>query len=101
MISSIDARKLWVIEFRIKCTVCPRSSDPFCIVTYYIIWVTTSWTYSTNISPSLAVNIIIPKGKGKCILKVSRDEVKYSYDFIFNVVDFELIFIKLIKLSKY
>ena len=25
-------------------TVCPRSSDPFYIVTYYIKWVTTSWT---------------------------------------------------------
>ena len=28
-------------------TVCPRSSDPFYIVGYYIKWVTTSWTYST------------------------------------------------------
>ena len=28
-------------------TVCPGSSDPFYIVTYYIKWVTTSWTYST------------------------------------------------------
>ena len=27
-------------------TVCPRSSDPFQIVTYYIKWVTTSWTDS-------------------------------------------------------
>ena len=27
-------------------TMCPRSSDPFYIVIYYIIWVTTSWTYS-------------------------------------------------------
>ena len=27
-------------------TVCPGSSDPFYIVTYYIKWVTTSWTYS-------------------------------------------------------
>ena len=27
-------------------TVCPRSSDPFYIVRYYIQWVTTSWTYS-------------------------------------------------------
>ena len=28
-------------------TVCPRSSDPFYIVIYYIKWVTTtSWTYS-------------------------------------------------------
>ena len=27
-------------------TVCPRSSDPFYIVTYYIKWVTASWAYS-------------------------------------------------------
>ena len=27
-------------------TMCPGSSDPFYIVTYYIIWVITSWTYS-------------------------------------------------------
>ena len=27
-------------------TVCPRSSDPFYIVIYYVKWVTTSWTYS-------------------------------------------------------
>ena len=29
-------------------TVCPESSDPFYMVSYYIRWVTTSWTYSTN-----------------------------------------------------
>ena len=28
------------------CTVCPRSSDPFYIATYYTKWVTTSWAYS-------------------------------------------------------
>ena len=28
-------------------TVCPRSSDPFYILSYYIKWVTISWTYST------------------------------------------------------
>ena len=28
-------------------TVCPGSSDPFYIVTYYIKWDTTSWTYCT------------------------------------------------------
>ena len=28
-------------------TTCPRSSDPFHIVTYYIKWVTTSWTHRT------------------------------------------------------
>ena len=27
-------------------TVCPRSSDPYYIVSYYTKWVTTSWTYS-------------------------------------------------------
>ena len=27
--------------------VWPRSSDPFYVVTYYIQWVTTSWTHST------------------------------------------------------
>ena len=30
-------------------TVCPRSSDPIYIVSYYIKWVTTSWTHSTKI----------------------------------------------------
>ena len=28
------------------CTVCPGSSDPFYIVSYYIKWVTTYWTHS-------------------------------------------------------
>jgi len=28
-------------------TVCPKSIEPFYIVTYYIIWVKTSWTYSS------------------------------------------------------
>ena len=26
-------------------TACPRNSDPFYMVTYYIEWVATSWTY--------------------------------------------------------
>ena len=29
-------------------TICPRSSDPFHIVTYYMKWVTTSSTYSNG-----------------------------------------------------
>ena len=29
-----------------KYSVCPRSSDPFYVVTYYIKWVTTYWTHS-------------------------------------------------------
>ena len=31
----------------ITVTVCPRSSDPFYVVTYYIKWVNTSWTCCT------------------------------------------------------
>ena len=32
---------LWFLN-----TVCPRSSDPFYIVSYYLKWVSTFWTYS-------------------------------------------------------
>ena len=28
--------------------MCPGSSDPYYIVTYYIKWVTTSWTYCSK-----------------------------------------------------
>ena len=34
-------------------TVCLRSSDQFYIVSYYIKWVTTSWTYRTTIPSCL------------------------------------------------
>ena len=30
------------------CTVCPRSLYPFYIMSYYINWAKTSWTYSTG-----------------------------------------------------
>ena len=41
--------KLW--REKSSTTVCPISSDPFYVLTYYIKRVTTSWTYSitTNI----------------------------------------------------
>ena len=42
--------------------MCSRSSDPFYIVTYYIDWVTTSWTYS--ISYVFTVSLL-------CLLSVS------------------------------
>ena len=37
----------------IICTVCPRCSDPFCGLSYYIKWVTTSWTYRKNSNKKL------------------------------------------------
>ena len=39
------ARRYHFCLFIIPLTVCPRSSDPFRIVTYYIKWGTTSWTH--------------------------------------------------------
>ena len=38
------------VQFKVlKGTVCPRSCDPFYIVSYYIKWVTASWIYSNDI----------------------------------------------------
>ena len=39
-------------KIRSKQTVCQRSSDPLYIVTYYIKWVTTSWTDGIFYIPS-------------------------------------------------
>ena len=40
----IFEEKNWICDCS-RSTVCPRSSDPFYVVSYYINWVTTSWTY--------------------------------------------------------
>ena len=37
----------WSTCNKYGCTICPRSSDPFYIVTYYSKWATTSWTDGT------------------------------------------------------
>ena len=44
--SRIMSRERWF--FITTTTVCPRSSDPLYLVSYYIKWVTTSWTYSMS-----------------------------------------------------
>ena len=38
-------------------TICPRSSDPIYILSYYIKWVTTSWTQS-NISTMVNIKVV-------------------------------------------
>ena len=47
---NIVYRKFNILELKTPVPViysmCPRSSDQFFMVTYYEIWVTTSWTYS-------------------------------------------------------
>ena len=42
----IHLKKLHLRHPNGNTTVCPGSSDPFHIVTYYMKWVTTSWTHS-------------------------------------------------------
>ena len=43
-----SATKHMTLETCFISTICPGSSDPFYIVSYYIKWVTTSWTYSID-----------------------------------------------------
>ena len=38
---------------RVTDTVCPKSLNPFYLVTYYIEWGKTSWTHSTYTSKEL------------------------------------------------
>ena len=39
-------QRLHALQIRqeVQGTICPISNDPFYLVTYYIKWVTTSWT---------------------------------------------------------
>ena len=53
-----------LIQRETSCTVCPGSSDPFDIVSYYIKWVTTSWTHGNfllgqKLSPSHSFQFFI------------------------------------------
>ena len=76
-INSVAAHpKLWflsalVISFHITVwrlvdTMCPRSSEPFYIVSYYIKWVTTSWTHSRCSN--------VPSYAGFCISERQADD---------------------------
>ena len=44
--------KIKLMKFLCVFTVCPRSSDPFYIVSYDIKWVTTSWTLKLKVKTS-------------------------------------------------
>ena len=35
-------------------TVCSKSLDPFDIISYYIIWIKTSWSYRSNLPDKMA-----------------------------------------------
>ena len=53
-----------IYQFKLKITVCPRISDPFYIVSYYVKWVTTSWTHGTCL-PLPTHTVHIPERKRK------------------------------------
>ena len=61
----------------IKDAVCPRSLAPFYIVSYYIIWINNSWTYSENPQSPLCLIMYcfkIPWGGGQGdLLQLSRE----------------------------
>ena len=45
----LDCDYMLRVFFSHKYTICPRSSDSFYIISYYIKWVTASWTYSSSV----------------------------------------------------
>ena len=51
-LGSVCYESMWYI-------VCPGSSDPFYMVTYYIKWVTTYWTHSTSLYFMYSFHLII------------------------------------------
>ena len=53
----IDVRKKKYTRMLLFFTVCPRSSDPFYKVAYYIKWVTTSWTYNKTSNTLFRLNL--------------------------------------------
>ena len=61
-------------------TVCPGSSDPFYILSYYIKWVTTSWTHSIYVhfrrapktSLTFAPDPLYPRGQGTPYITIWR-----------------------------
>ena len=65
-------------------TVCPRSSDPFYIVSYYIKWVTASWTYR-NLSEKKRIKSSIPR-KWFDYDKIERNRILFDLYTTFSPV---------------
>ena len=62
--------------------MCPRSSDPFYIVTYSIKWVTTSWIYSIVKVFDTIQSLAVPRIDQKQIvlrLYSTNTQKKYQY----------------------
>ena len=59
--------------------MCPGSTDPFYIVTYYIKWVTTSWTCSINFIVQRMFNGVLIKLLGQRWNKSIASYTEYCY----------------------
>ena len=69
-------------------TVCPRSSDPFFIVTYSIKWVTTSWTdgiYIEMVSVHFAM-----RAQGGSFNHLMKDPRGKYYESLMRIIIFVL-----------
>ena len=65
-------------------TVCPRSSDPIYVVTYYIKWVTTSWTYSMKLD--LAVDQDYCVSEKSCPFVYSEYTMRTGQDLLDTLI---------------
>ena len=59
-------------------TVCPWSSDPFNVVTYFIKWVTTSWTYSITFNTFHKVSCFIRLDKPSWVQNITFNFFKFK-----------------------
>ena len=74
-------QKSWILSRPSVTTTCPRSSYPFHIVSYYINWVATSWTYSVRIFSMLCL-VTFSCWQGH--YRVDLDLVVFCYVIIFK-----------------
>ena len=76
-------------------TVCPRSSDPFYVVTYYIKWVTTSRTHSMTVT--WQTTTIIARGR-EIFIETRTTKKEDCYQRFSDLTNNQLISIKTSKI---
>ena len=60
-------------------TICPGSSDPFYIVSYYIKWVTISWTYCTSNNLSFTfISLVLNNCRVNCTSRCTAPRIPYG-----------------------
>ena len=85
------------IVYTLYITVCPGSSDTFYVVTYYIKWVTTSWTYSMCTIQIMKITILLAAGAGTTVAAFPAgifvlELIPWSWRYFFSELLPQLIF---------